>query len=271
MAQYDKRDGQMSPRNDDVFDVVMLADTAGNIINSASAAANINIASGMLDGYSFVHKFGAVPQMSQNTYGSVWDVSDTLYPWDALSTPAVLTIPAVDADDGGHIVTVMGLDENFAPIEETFTLSSASTVTGTKVFARVYRAYFTNDITNTGDIDVQCNGVTVLRILADKAQTLMSIYTVPAGYTAFLTKGVTTCAASADATIDMFIRFNGQSSFRIGHTAEVAGVGGQYEYDFTVPIPIPEMSDIDVRATVRSNNARVTAAFDIVLVENSKL
>lgn len=35
MAQYDKRDGRMSPRNDDVFDVVMIADNQGVIGGSA--------------------------------------------------------------------------------------------------------------------------------------------------------------------------------------------------------------------------------------------
>ena len=53
-----------------------------------------------------------------------------------------------------------------------------------------------------------------------------------------------------------------------GHTFEVEGQGGQYFYPFAVPIPIPEKSDIDVRATMRSNNSRMTAAFDIILIKN---
>ena len=39
-------------------------------------------------------------------------------------------------------------------------------------------------------------------------------------------------------------------------------------YEFSVPRVIPEKSDIDVRASVRSNNARFTAAFDIILKQN---
>ena len=53
-----------------------------------------------------------------------------------------------------------------------------------------------------------------------------------------------------------------------GHSFEVSGTGGQYDYTFSVPLRIPEKTDIDVRATVRSNNARITAAFDIILVED---
>lgn len=44
--------------------------------------------------------------------------------------------------------------------------------------------------------------------------------------------------------------------------------GGQYDYTFQTPIPVPEKTDIDIRATMRSNNKRITAAFDVLLVDN---
>lgn len=228
----------------------------------------IQIASGRTLHTSFIHKFGAVPAMSQNQTGSIWDVNDTLYPWSAFNTAGVLTVPAVNASDNGKTITVIGLDGNYNEQQETFTVSSAGTVTGTKTFKRVYRAFVSDGESNVADINVQRGGTTVLRITAGKAQTLMAIYTVPAGYTGYLIKGTMTCGASADATGDMFVRYFGQSSFRVGHSFEVSGTGGQYIYEFGVPLPIPEKSDIDVRANVRSNNARATAAFDIILVAN---
>ena len=93
----------------------------------------------------------------------------------------------------------------------------------------------------------------------------MAIYTVPAGKTGYILKGVATCQSGADGTGNMFVRYFGESSFRVGHSFEVSGTGGEYNYDFCIPFKIPEKSDIDVRCSVRSNNARVTAAFDIVL------
>jgi hypothetical protein len=66
----------------------------------------------------------------------------------------------------------------------------------------------------------------------------------------------------------MFIRYDGTSAFRVGHTFEVAGAGGQYDYSFSFPPQIPQKSDIDVRMTTRSNNGRYTAAFDLLLVKN---
>ena len=97
----------------------------------------------------------------------------------------------------------------------------------------------------------------------------MTVYTVPAGKTGYLYKVVMTAQSGADATGNMFIRYFGQDTFRIGHSFEVTGAGGKYEYEFTFPVPIPEKSDIDIRATTRSNNGRYTAAFDILLIDNS--
>lgn len=229
----------------------------------------INIARGLVTGAIGQHKFGAVPAMSVNTTGTIWDISDTLYPWSAFDTPGVLTIPAVAAGDNGDSVTVYGLDENFNDITETFTISSTETTTGTKTFSRVYRAYYFNGTTNAGNINIQSGGTTVARITAGKAQTLMAVYTIPAGYTGYLLQGTASIEYGGDATIDMFVRYSGQTSFRIGHSGEVAGTGMPYSYHFGVPIAIPEKSDIDVRAKVRSNNSRVTAAFDLILVANA--
>lgn len=230
----------------------------------------LSIARGHIKDVTSIHKFGAVPAMSVNTTGTVWDVNDTLYPWSAWNTPGVLTIPAVNASDTGKIVHVYGLDENYNMINEQFTVSSAGTITGTKTFGRVYRAFITDGITNVGNINIQRSGTTIARITAAKGQTLMAVYTVPYGYTGYLIKGTMTVAASADATGDMFVRYSGQTSFRVGHSFEVSGTGGQYTYEFGVPIQIPMKSDIDVRAAVRSNNARVTAAFDLILVKGTR-
>ena len=223
----------------------------------------LGVAKGQFADISHVHKFGAVPAMSQNQSGTVWDVNDTTYPWASFSSAGLLDIPAVNASDDGLDLTIQGLDSNYAVQSETVTVSELATVSTTKTFLRVFRAF--TDTDNAANINIQKSGVTVARITAGKAQTLMAVYTIPAGHTGYLIKGTASCQSGADATGDMYVRYFGQSSFRVGHSFEVSGAGGQYTYDFGVAIKIPEKSDIDVRATVRSNNARVTAAFDLIL------
>ena len=230
---------------------------------------DLNVSRGKVRGASQIHKFGATPSQSINTTASIWDKGDTLYPWSAFNTPGVLVGAQVGADDNGKVVTIEGLDENFELISEDFTLSSSGTVTGTKTFKRVYRGYVSSGAgTNVGELNFSRGGTQVLRILAGAGQTLMAVYTVPAGYTGYLYQGVATAQSGADATGYMYVRYNSVATiFRVGHTFEVAG-GGEYTYKFAFPQEMPEKTDIDVRLTTRSNNGRFTAAFDILLVKN---
>jgi hypothetical protein len=228
---------------------------------------NLNVSRGKVRGASMIHKFGAVPEVANASTGTVWDKPTTIYPWSAFDTAGPITASIANASDNGKQVLVLGLDENYEEIEELFTLSSASTVAGIVNFKRVFRAFVTNGSTdNVGDINFTKSGSDVLRITAGKAQTLMAIYTVPAGKTGYLYQGACSAQAGADATGNMYVRYFGQQAFRIGHSFEVSG-NAVYDYNFTFPIQIPEKSDIDVRVTVRTNKGRYTAAFDLLLLE----
>jgi len=227
---------------------------------------NYQIARGLVRGASSIHKFGAVPQLSINTTGTCWDKNDTLYPWSALTSASVLTAQAVNASDDGKILTIEGLDSNYEPQTDTITLSSSGTAATTKQFLRVYRGYISTGANNVGVIDVRVGATTVLYINIGLAQTLMLVYTVPAGKELLLLKGACTSQAGADASGFFYVRFFGQTAFRIQHTFEVSGSDG-YDYKFEVPFRVPEKTDIDFRLTTRSNNGRYTAAFDGVLVD----
>jgi len=229
----------------------------------------LNIGRGLVKGTSSIHKFGAVPAMSTNTTGTIWDVSDAVYPWSAWDTAGTITVDRASTSDANKSVTVVGLDSDYNALTETIVLTNPTGNVSTGSFIRVFRAFVTDGTTNVGLVSIKKGATTVAAITAGKGQTLMALYTIPAGYTGYLVKGTCTAQAGADATGDMFIRYFGSSSFRVGHSFEVSGAGGQYIYEFHVPIPIPEKSDIDVRATARANNGRYTAAFDLILIKDS--
>lgn len=228
----------------------------------------IKISRGMVKGASFVHKFGAVPSLSTNTTGTVWDKNDTIYPWSIWSTVGNVHVDLESSSDLNKYVTVIGLDQNYNQISETITLTSLTNNHSSNTFSRVFRAFVSDGVSNVGQLSIQKGTTDVAIITAGYSQTLMSVYTVPAGYTGYLYKGTCSAQAGADGTGNMFVRYFGQDTFRIGHSFEVSGSGGQYTYDFSFPIPIPEKSDIDVRITTRTNNGRYTAAFDLLLVQN---
>lgn len=230
------------------------------------------VVGGYSSDHTFNHKFGAVPSMSQNTTGSVWDINDTLYPWTALDTPSIINVERNSPSDNGLEIVIQGLDSDWNFQQENIVINGADTP-GTKVWRRINRAFISSNIssTNVDNIDIEAGaagGTTVARITAGLGQTLMAVYTIPAGYIGYLYHGTMTVQSGADATGYMFVRRNGEGvAFRVGHTFEVSG-GGQYDYTFSFPPPLPPKSDIDVRISVRTNNARATAAFDILLVEN---
>ena len=237
------------------------------------------VAGGYSSDHSSIHKFGATNEMSIGTPGTIWDVDDTLYPWSAWDTAGTVVLTSTSTEDdedkgggvegtGAHRVTVIGLDADFNEVEEELITNGTSTRTSTTTFARIFRAYVSAGNQNLGTISISRGGTDVAVIRAGLGQTLMSVYTVPAGYIGYLYKGTASIEAGGDATVNMFIKRHNNGAFRIAHTFELTATGGQYTYDFAFPPALAEKTDIDVRATMRSNNSRITAAFDLLLVED---
>ncbi len=225
----------------------------------------LDIARGAISNSKIVHKFGANFDIDQaDDPESVW-TGGGLYPWASLATAQTIYCLSTSASDTTTL-TLEGLDANYDEISETVTLTGLTAVTTTNQFLRVFR--MTYDATNVGNIEARvtsATGTVVAQIDAGYAQTLMAVYTVPAGYTGYL--------VALDATIDgtktcqmlMYHRLTGKP-FRIAHVAES---DGHYRYDFTAPLTVPEKTDIDIRIDqVSGNDARVTANFDIVLIKD---
>ena len=225
----------------------------------------LQVARGQIPGHQFLHRMGRVPQMSNNTTGTVWDVNDTIYPWSAWDTAGTITVSRANVADAGKKVIISGLDADYNPVTTTITLTNATGNTSSTVFSRIDTVRMNGTSANTGQINVLKGVTTVSRIVAGVGQSLKGTYTVPAGYTAYLTQGVMTIQNGADATGTFFYRLPGDRFF-IGHTFEVAS--SEYHYGFTCPFAVPEKTDIDVRASVRTNNALLTAAYDMILIKN---
>ena len=230
---------------------------------------SLNISRGLVKGTSYVHKFGAVDAMSQNVSGTIWDVDDALYPWQRFAPgPLVLIVEAADSGDIEKSITIEGLDENYNLISEVVTTDSnpVPTATTTAQFTRVFRAYVT-DTVFADDVNIKRDGHIVARIRVGNAQTLMAIYTIPVGYEGFYMQQQSSVQAGGDCEINTFLRYDGEAEFRVAHSVELTGSGGPYVYSFHTPLRLPPKTDIDIRGSMRSNNARATAAFDLILIK----
>lgn len=225
----------------------------------------LQVARGQIPGHQFVHRMARVPSMSINETGTLWDVSDTIYPWSAWDTAGTISVTRASASDADKNVIINGLDADYNEITETITLTAASGNTSVNSFKRIESVRMNGTSANVGIITVLKGATTVARIVAGIGQSLMGIYTVPAGFTAYLHQGAMTIETGGDATGTFYYRVPGDR-FMIGHIFEVAS--SEYHYAFTCPFALPEKSDLDVRAFVRSNNSIVTSAYDLILIKN---
>jgi hypothetical protein len=228
------------------------------------------IAKGESNGYSVVHKFGANFDVDNNSEPETVWTGGGLYPWSALDTAQTLYALSESGEDTGTL-EIQGLDENYNVQTEELTLTGTAAVTTTKAFLRVYRMIYTGD--GTGNVGVitarvtSSSGTVVAQIGVGFSQTLMCIYTVPAGYTAYMMAGDFSVQKNKDAQVLLMQRPFGKPNFRIAHMAEV--YESTYRYDFPIPLPLPEKTDLEVRAdNVEANNTRVTSNFTMALIKN---
>ena len=260
MAQWNKDEQAYRAQDTTNFEVVMLADEDGNPLNSYGSAANIPIAAGELSGYSHINKFGYRDTIA-STWQTIWDkAADYVY-----YAAATVTAVADDgADDDGGTVEVQGLDENYAPVTETLTIGGAASVAQ---FSRVFRARMVTantGTTNQDEIRIK-NGVNdVAVIIAGAGQTLMSLYTIPAGKTGYLMKLQGSVDANNDALFRLYARpFGG--AFNVKGQFGVFAAG--FNYDYPVPLRFEEKTDLEIKG-LSQNGVGGGATFDLILVDN---
>jgi len=229
------------------------------------------IAKGESNGYSFVHKFGANFDVDNNSEPETVWTGGGLYPWSALNVAKTLYILSNDSNEEGT-VELQGLDEDYNVVTETVTLNGSTAVTTLNTFLRVYRMIYTDDGGgNVGVITARVDspsGTVVAQIEGVLSQTLMCVYTVPAGYTAYMMAVDFSVQKNKDAQVLMMQRTFNTNNFRIAHMAEV--YESTYRYDFPIPLPLPEKTDLELRTdNVETNNTRVTSNFTAVLIKNT--
>lgn len=225
-----------------------------------------SIAQGQFDGYSVVNVTGYNPDVDIASDETVWSAGG-LYPWSVWDTTRLITVVSTSASDTGSVV-VSGLDADYNPIVEEINFNGTTSGTGSIQFKRVSAAVYKNGAANNaGTITLTANGNVVGLIEIGIGQTLNGIYTVPAGYTAYIITGNFSVQKGEDSQVRFFIRPFGQG-FRIAHIGEV--YENTYRYDFHAPVAMPEKTDLDVQASqVETNNTRVTTNFSMILVRNN--
>jgi len=218
----------------------------------------IAIARGDVPKMSNIDKFGKL-HTSTTSHQTVWDNGGIYaYPSNAVTMTAT---SASDADDNGVEVTIIGLDTNYEPLEETVTLAGLGTATTTGEFLRVFRAFVSGTQATTDDIGIT-NGVTVYAaIVTEYQQTLMALYTIPKGKRGYLVAANISVEKAQAVEALLMVRVPGGVMRAKGL---VTTFGTPYQRIWEIPPVFDEKTDIEIRATAGATTA-IGAGFELVL------
>jgi len=205
----------------------------------------------------------------------VWD-GGTAYSGFLAAATTMSAISTSDEDGpsaggtGALTITIEGLAADYTPLSATLTMNGTTTTTETgTAFLRVFRAYVVTAgtaLSNVGTITIASTTPTTVAVIsATKGQTLMAIYTVPAGKTLYITQWYVTTGKADDAFADLFKRELG-GAWRIQHSQSV--YQGQALHPFNPYLKFTEKTDIKVMALSSNLNTVASAGFDGVLVTN---
>ena len=239
----------------------------------------VDIAEGNVPGHVAVNKFGHNSDTGA-TLEDVWDYSGA-YTYLADDTFATMYISSDSAADTGMLFNVQGIDDeyNFFSANVTTDASDGRTFvaidtgsTGGDAW-RVFRVINLSGTNQTGNIyvskdntDAGGDGIpdTVSNIQAQvKAyaqQTLMALWTVPTGKTAYLTHIYASTGTAKVTEIHVYARpFGGV--FNIKYIISLLGNAFTHRYDF--PFSIAGKSDIKIMASATGGGGEVSAGFDL--------
>lgn len=221
----------------------------------------IAIAKGQIGDLSGIQKFGYAASVG-TTFATIWE-GVTPYPY-ITSAGAVTLTSSNTAADNGTTVSVQGLDENWDLATETVTVGgAASTTTWLRIFRMATISTNTGAV-NVGDISATVGGVVRAYILADQGQTLMAVYTVPAGYRAFILSLYASPSKQKEMSCRLITRpFDNGGSFNV--KAYGTAYGAQFVRKYEIIEMLQPKTDIEVQCKVDSANSGVSAGFELIL------
>ena len=231
-----------------------------------SEPVELQISRGHIAYHTPLFKYGYNPAIV-NANETIWDVGGIYaYPGSAVAMTATSTTAG---DDEDVKVNILGLDTNYNEINEEVTLNASGTATTDATFLRVFRAFVSGDTAPTGTINITNTAVTYARIIAGENQTLMAVYTVPAGKTLYLTQAVATHGTDNSGAY-MTVRFMVRQFGKVFRTAlKVDLINNELIFPFNQPLKITEKSDVEVRAICSKNQTNAIAAIlDGILIDN---
>ena len=233
---------------------------------------------GMLSDAFTVSKFGFNPNIVA-AVETVWDAGG-VYPWQSPGTGLTMTLQStLAADDvlgtGARYVTIFWIDKDYNQQQTTVETDGTNPVAVGDDIYLPYRMVVTpgpngeaaagSGQTAAGTITLENTATVYSQIINGNNQTLMALYTIPAGFTGYIMFGKASVGEGKTAEGKFFVRpLNGV--FNLAH--DFLLFQNSYDYPFGLPVGVNEKSDLDLRAISTAAGTTMSGAFDVIIVRN---
>ena len=246
---------------------------------------NLQVARGQIAYHESIYKFGNNPEVA--------DSIETIWPqgglYSYLSAATVLTVSSSSTNDtsagtGARTVELFGLDGDYNEISEVVTLNGQTAVNTTLSYLRINRMIVRSAgsgganagiiYAGTGTVTTGVPANIYATINGDGTnQTLMALWTIPAGYTGYLMQydvsNGTTSNTPAVCKLLLVARPYGE----VFQTKDIKSLttGMHIENTLIIPVEFAEKTDIEVRAVSSSNSVTfdISAAFEMLYIKNT--
>jgi len=241
----------------------------------------LQLSRGQIADHKRLFQFGANTNI-QTTTSTVWTGTTSNYVYPSAAT--VMTVSSSSASDaaagtGARTVFISGLDANYAEISETVTLNGQTAVNTVNSYLRLSTmtvitagsggtAVGTIYI-GTGTVTTGVPAVIYNLIPVGYNTDAQCVWTVPAGYTAYMTS----CTWTAGNTTANLLITGALLSRVIGGVFIIEStckfnVGTSFDRHFDTPVAFAEKTDIEMRLGSSTAGSAGTAEFHLIYIKN---
>ena len=241
----------------------------------------LQVSRGQIQGHETFCQFGINSDVGASLE-TVW-VGGGSYTFPSSTTTT--TISSSNANDtsagtGARTVFVEGLNANYERVTETASLNGQTGVTLANAYLRVNKVTILTAgsggtsagsiFVGTGTVTTGVPAVILNRTGSSSNESESGFYSVPVGYTAFITRWTMSSSNNTANEATRFILrvrpFGGVFGYKAVYNIPGNGI---YECEAAYPIPLPEKADLEVVALATAGSSYVTTQLQIILIKNS--
>lgn len=208
---------------------------------------------------------------------SIGTTETTLWPKNTAyvfpASASTMTLYSTSTGDTTQSVLIEGLDANYLPISEVLVLHGQTGRTSTNSYLRVNQLLVISGSPagsisfGTGAASGGIPANTYRYIAAGDNASMGAVYTVPAGFSLYITAGSLSAGSSTGSqtlTAKFYSVVNGVRYL----TAYIVVANSFQFFDYKIPLKVPEKTDIYNNAVASSGTLSATATFNGYLTQN---